>query len=703
MKTRVYLLALVLLVSMMMPGVNLASAQHDGFNLTVTPGCGYNDLEWDSVPNAAHYWIYRGPGQGQEYATPLTDFPIEETHFRDTINIVNDQLYCYYVRAVDAGANEFAQSIEDCATPTCEEEDDCIRILKYQVDNTMYWVDDVMKGPMETAPIINQARMFLLIRYVAEEVGATVDWVGSERKIIITTTDHTVLEIWLDNPTAQVNGQPVQIDPNNPDVVGYVENGRTLLPMRFVAENLGATGPNDIKWFSDEKMVVLYFDDPECRECKCMTISSVNMDINPPSAVAVDGSGKNWNLTFEGNAGALAGKLEVGMCYEVCGYPQAGDATIGTPTTAPVYSASVFRVTTIRRVECPCEPEEEPGGGGCTLCVNIDRVSGDKAWATDEWGVNWILFRSPNLEAQFAQGSCINITGNLVEGSMGIPGFEVEQISEGTCCDDMPEQECVCLIITNKTAINDNFYVATGYDDTRLQWTLVIPRGVASGMSQGECWEVCGIIEEQDDGGEIGTPPPGQGRSMRVETATMKDCCGNSQQQECFCVTMGEFDCNITEPYGFATDNDGNSWKLYLNRKFCSILEYGECYEICGTVREHDGMATPPPWSEFDVTELRPKDCCGGGNNAETGAWCSTIKFLSRDGNSAAVESINEETGEIIDNWWLDLTGSNTPNPSEVKAQTCYRIWGDWVDPTDHSKGLVPTEMIQISCPCGVG
>ncbi len=757
MKFKVYLLAFIMLMSMgLFPGLNTATAQ-DGFKLEVTPGCGYNYLEWDAVPGAAHYWIYRGPGIGQEYSTPLTDFPVKETHFKDTINIVNDQLYCYYVRAVDAGANEFAQSIEDCATPTCpEEEDDCVRILKYQIDNKMYWVDDAQKGPMEASPLINQNRMFLLIKYVAEEVGATVDWVGSERKVIVTTTDHNVIEIWLNNPTAQINGQPVQIDPNNPAVVGYVVNDRTVLPMRFVAENLGAGGPNDIKWFAETKTVALYFDDPECRECKCMTISSVNATSDPPSAVAVDGAGKNWNLTFEGNAGVLAGRLQVGMCYEICGYVQGGagggDSDIGTPSpglVTPTHIANVFRTTSIRSVECPCEPEgDDDGGGACSICVHINRVAGDRAWVTDEWGVNWVLIRSPKLQAQFMEGSCITVTGNIVQGTNGAPGFEVERIGEGTCCDDPPTQECVCVTITRKVDINDNFSViVAGEGEENIQWSLLVPRNLARDMREGSCWKVCGLVEEQDD--SVGTPMPGKAmkvetavkedccvapkqecicvvvmrkidindnttivvgreekdgtewnlavprnlagpmkegecwkvcgtnqgqddsastrdmprKAMKVETVVKEDCCGEPEPDpDCICITIDTVQCYYDPPTVEATDAQGNKWNLYLSDDICSKMMVGQCWTVCGTEREHDGVSTPLPYKEMDVTRAKQGGkCC----NAESKCDDQTI--------SGRV--VSRASGDTYDDWIYVKECSNPNSTNNTLVRATMGLW----------------------------
>ena len=107
------------------------------FTLKATPECGYIFLEWEPVAGADRYYIYRGPGEGQEYETPLTDFPIEETTCKDVTDLVINQKYCYYVKAVNQEGREFLQSIEACAVFTCQEEipdigdKDCKLVLKF--------------------------------------------------------------------------------------------------------------------------------------------------------------------------------------------------------------------------------------------------------------------------------------------------------------------------------------------------------------------------------------------------------------------------------------------------------------------------------------------------------------------------------------------------------------------------------------------
>jgi hypothetical protein len=277
---------MTLSVSPFLKGINA----EDSFVLTVKPGCGFNELSWTAVTGADRYWIYRGPGPGQEASQPLTDFPVKELVFHDDINIENGNQYCYFVTAVNANAEEFKRSNEACATPKCFERDECKLELKYQVDNRNYWANGVQKGPMEAAPMIKWNRTLLLIKYLTNEIkGTKLDWDGNTRTVKITTRDGHIIILQIGNKTATVDGKKVQIDPNNPAVTPIIVNGRTLIPFRFAAENLGATGPDDIKWFGDTRTIVLYFADPDCDECDWIKGNIVSVSPITATVAAITG------------------------------------------------------------------------------------------------------------------------------------------------------------------------------------------------------------------------------------------------------------------------------------------------------------------------------------------------------------------------------------------------------------------------------
>jgi len=91
---------------------------------------------------------------------------------------------------------------------------------------------------IDVPPLIIEGRTYLPIRWIIEPLGARIYWDGDEKKVTINFKAITI-ELWIGKNIAKVNGNYKLIDPDNPKVVPLIINGRTMLPVRFVAENLG--------------------------------------------------------------------------------------------------------------------------------------------------------------------------------------------------------------------------------------------------------------------------------------------------------------------------------------------------------------------------------------------------------------------------------------------------------------------------------
>ena len=130
---------------------------------------------------------------------------------------------------IDIGAYEFGGQLPP--------KDETI-IIKFYIGKTTYYVNDELMT-MDVAPIILEGRTLLPIRYVAETLGATVEWEQKEQKVTIRFKE-TIIELWIGNNTARVNGEYKFIDSANINVKPItIPPGRTMLPIRFIAENLG--------------------------------------------------------------------------------------------------------------------------------------------------------------------------------------------------------------------------------------------------------------------------------------------------------------------------------------------------------------------------------------------------------------------------------------------------------------------------------
>lgn len=84
-----------------------------------------------------------------------------------------------------------------------------------------------------TVPIIIDNRTLLPIRTLIESLGGQVVWDGANSHIVINYHEY-VLDMWLNDNIALVNGMEVIMD-----VPVTISNGRSMVPLRFVAEMLG--------------------------------------------------------------------------------------------------------------------------------------------------------------------------------------------------------------------------------------------------------------------------------------------------------------------------------------------------------------------------------------------------------------------------------------------------------------------------------
>ncbi len=85
------------------------------------------------------------------------------------------------------------------------------------------------------APTQVGGRVLVPLRGVFESLGATVNY-DAPTSTIFATRDDTRMQLRLGSSEASVNGQTRYLD-----VPAQARNGRTLVPLRFVSETLGAT------------------------------------------------------------------------------------------------------------------------------------------------------------------------------------------------------------------------------------------------------------------------------------------------------------------------------------------------------------------------------------------------------------------------------------------------------------------------------
>ncbi|MEW5921549.1 MAG: exo-beta-N-acetylmuramidase NamZ domain-containing protein [Bacillota bacterium] len=96
-------------------------------------------------------------------------------------------------------------------------------------------VDGVPLGGDLEPFIDEQNRIMVPLRAVSEALGAQVRWEAQTRRVII-NRGATVLHFTVGSPVVLVNGQEKLMD-----TIPQIKNSRTVVPLRFAAEYLGAT------------------------------------------------------------------------------------------------------------------------------------------------------------------------------------------------------------------------------------------------------------------------------------------------------------------------------------------------------------------------------------------------------------------------------------------------------------------------------
>ncbi|WP_432776064.1 copper amine oxidase N-terminal domain-containing protein [Brevibacillus gelatini] len=102
-------------------------------------------------------------------------------------------------------------------------------------------------------PIIRNSSTLLPIAPIIKQMGGTVHWNGTERKVTITLNQNSI-DLWIDSKSALVNGVIKKLE-----VPPTIIKGKTMLPVRFVTENLGAK----LLWDGNSQMILIYYGGAE--------------------------------------------------------------------------------------------------------------------------------------------------------------------------------------------------------------------------------------------------------------------------------------------------------------------------------------------------------------------------------------------------------------------------------------------------------
>jgi hypothetical protein len=123
----------------------------------------------------------------------------------------------------------------------------------FTIGSTSYTVVEAevaVEKTMDVAPYIKDGRTYLPVRFVAEALGVTEDnilWDPVSRKVTIFKGDR-IAQMTIDSTTLLVNGVELTMD-----VAPEITNGRTMLPVRWMTQALGA----GIVWDAETQTVTV--------------------------------------------------------------------------------------------------------------------------------------------------------------------------------------------------------------------------------------------------------------------------------------------------------------------------------------------------------------------------------------------------------------------------------------------------------------
>jgi peptide/nickel transport system substrate-binding protein len=126
-------------------------------------------------------------------------------------------------------------------------------VMVLQIGKSTFTINGTSKT-LDSPPVIKEDRTLVPIRAIVEALGGTVGWDGTARKATV-TLGSTSLGLWIGKSTATVNGVNTPIDTANAKVVPEIINSRTMLPLRFVTENLGAM----VGWDQSTQTITITF------------------------------------------------------------------------------------------------------------------------------------------------------------------------------------------------------------------------------------------------------------------------------------------------------------------------------------------------------------------------------------------------------------------------------------------------------------
>lgn len=122
-----------------------------------------------------------------------------------------------------------------------------------QASTVVFAINDISlivngkKLVLDQKPIIQKGRILVPLRGILEKLGATVQW-NDATKTVTTKKGSTTIQLKVNKNSAVINNKTISLD-----VPVKIVKGRAMVPLRFIAEGLGAK----VSWNATKKTVTI--------------------------------------------------------------------------------------------------------------------------------------------------------------------------------------------------------------------------------------------------------------------------------------------------------------------------------------------------------------------------------------------------------------------------------------------------------------
>ncbi|MGE5418286.1 MAG: stalk domain-containing protein [Acidobacteriota bacterium] len=190
-------------------------------------------LTWtDNSGNEQEFVLERKSGTDPYKALP--SITAGATEYTDS-NVNTGKDYSYRIMARNAAGSSDYSNETSVKVPGAV--DSSATVLVFKLGSNDYMING-QKSTMDAPAVSKNGRTLLPLKYLAAPLGAATSWDPKDKKVTVTLGDNTIC-LWVGKNTATVNGVQTPIDPKNSQVVPTIMQGRTMLPLGFIAQNLG--------------------------------------------------------------------------------------------------------------------------------------------------------------------------------------------------------------------------------------------------------------------------------------------------------------------------------------------------------------------------------------------------------------------------------------------------------------------------------